>query len=373
MELVIVIACLLVNALLACLEMAFVSVGRPQLRDAAKGGRSDAKRLLALRNNPERTLSVIQIGITLVGAISAAVGGAGAEEVLAPRFQNHFGWSEGTAEAIAILCVVIPLTYFSVVLGELVPKAIALRAPMPIALKGSRWLALGDKLLGPIVSVLEWSTKQMLRLIPNRHPPTRESHDSDVDKIRTLSDQHRQYVVNLASLEEKRVREVLVPWSNAVWVGSDASAEKVTEVFTMSGFSRIPVMEQMRCIGFVYGKEFFALIRTGEKEWKNVLRPILVVQDTDTLLKVLRLMQDKRSQLALVAGVRGETTGIVTLEDIMEEVVGEIYDEDDDGSLKKILSSGGKFRLWAWRSDRDAPARRETLSPVAEGSPVPQN
>lgn len=372
-ELVIIVLCLALNALLACLEMAFVSVGKPQLREAAKTGKPEARRLLGLRTNPERTLSVIQIGITLVGAVSAAVGGASADEVLAPWFEQTFGWTEGVAEAVSIVCVVVPLTYLSVVVGELVPKTIALRAPMPIALRGSRWLAWGDAILGPLVSVLEWSTKQVLRFVPNRHPPVGEHPDTDLDTISALSEQHRQYVLNLVALEGKRIRDVLVPWERVVWLPSDTSVEKIADVFASSGHSRIPIVEDKRCLGFIYSKEFLAFSRTGERDWRNILRPVLSVRDSETLLRVIRLMQEKRNHLALACNAAGQTVGVVTLEDIIEEVVGEIYDEDDDGSLKRILASGGKFRLSAWRSGRDEPtARREALSPRGEGPLVPE-
>ena len=120
-EIAVIATCLLVNALLAGVEIGFVSVSKPQLRYLARGGSAEARRILALRDNPERTLSVIQIGITLVSAVAAAVGGAGATESMTPLLQRRFGLSETLAEAISIVFVVIPITYPSVVFGELVP------------------------------------------------------------------------------------------------------------------------------------------------------------------------------------------------------------------------------------------------------------
>ncbi len=167
-EIVIIGICLVLNGLFSCFEMAFVTVTKAQLRQMAKKGTKAASRILQLRENPERTLSVIQVGITLVGMVSAAVGGAGAEEVFAPAIESAFGISENKAEAVAIALVVIPLTFLSVVLGELVPKSIALRDPRWVTVKGASWISLADKAFSPLVRVLEGSTKLIMMLFPRR-------------------------------------------------------------------------------------------------------------------------------------------------------------------------------------------------------------
>lgn len=131
-ELAVISLCIGFNAILSLVEMAFVSVSKAELKGLSKGN-SHAARLLKLREHPERTLSVLQIGITIVGALSAAIGGVGAEEKLTPYFESA-GMSEHLAEILSIVIVVIPLTYLNVVIGELVPKSFALRHPMKISL-----------------------------------------------------------------------------------------------------------------------------------------------------------------------------------------------------------------------------------------------
>jgi putative hemolysin len=180
-EIVVVFICLLLNALFAGYEMAFVSVPRSELRGLARAGNKEAKSLLSLRENPERTLSVIQVGITLVGAVAAAVGGSGAGEFIEPYFVKKFDLSEGVAEGLSVALVVIPITYLSVVVGELVPKTLALRNPAKIVLSGAMALFLADRILSPIISLLEWSTKKILKIFSEsqrsrRHlikPPSR--------------------------------------------------------------------------------------------------------------------------------------------------------------------------------------------------------
>jgi putative hemolysin len=143
--------------------MAFVSIPRSELRGLAKAGNLSAKRLLSLRENPERTLSIIQIGITLVGAIASAVGGAGASEILEPYFKASIGFQERVAEILSVVVVVLPITYFSVVIGELVPKTLALRNPAKIVLAGAKAFLVADRILSPFITALEWSTKKFLK------------------------------------------------------------------------------------------------------------------------------------------------------------------------------------------------------------------
>ena len=161
-EVAIISVCLFLNAILAAYEMAFVSVPRPELRKIARSGNKYAKTLLSLRDSPERTLAIIQIGITMLGAIAAAVGGAGASDFIEPYLREKFGFPELLAESIGVIAVVLPITYLSVVIGELVPKTLALRNPTKIVLSGAKWLLIADRILSPIVTLLEWSTKKLL-------------------------------------------------------------------------------------------------------------------------------------------------------------------------------------------------------------------
>ncbi|MFZ4405569.1 MAG: CNNM domain-containing protein, partial [Pseudobdellovibrionaceae bacterium] len=163
-EIIVVAVCLFLNALFAAYEMAFVSVPRSELRGLARSGNKAAKALLSLREHPERTLSAIQVGITLVSAIAAAVGGVGAAETLEPYFMQKFSMSERVAEVLSVALVVIPITYLSVVIGELVPKTLALRNPTKIVLAGASALFVADRVLSPIISLLEWSTKKILKI-----------------------------------------------------------------------------------------------------------------------------------------------------------------------------------------------------------------
>ncbi len=342
-EIIVIAVCLGLNALLAATEMAFVTVSKPRLRELARNGNEAAQKILSLRENPERTLSVLQIGITLVGVIAAAVGGAGAEETLHPIVRDGLGLSDTAAEFTAIFIVVLPIAYLSVVVGELVPKSLALKNSLRVVLKAARWLVLFDRLLAPIVDMLEWSTKKLLRIFTRRVKPETPPSAPDTVELDQLSQQARQYVVNLVGIEKKRVRDVLLPWDRVITVDARQPAEEVESVILSSGHTRLPVMKEEAVAGVLNAKEFMVFRKSGADPWETVIRPAVQAQESDSLLKALRQMQEKRSHLSVV--LNGERrVGIVTIEDVLEEIIGEVFDEDDDGALKRILSTKASFR-----------------------------
>ncbi len=336
-ELIIILVCLAVNGLFSCFEMAFVSIPKPQLRQRFKDGSASAGKLLELRNNPERTLSVLQVGITLVGMISAAVGGAGAEESFAPIIEAKFGISERSSEAIAIASVVLPLTFLSVVLGELVPKAIALRDPFRIASAGVNWVVLFGKLFSPLVSVFERSTNVVLLLLPAKKKIISEA-EAEATQIEGLSHQARQYVLNLVNVEARKVKDVLLPWKQVNFVQDSFETGEIAREVISSGHTRLPVMRDSKVIGLLHTKEFIAMLASPTQNWQTIIRPILQVKESETALRILRIMQEKRTHFAVVVSPSEQPIGIVTMEDIIEEIVGDIYDEDDDGRIKKLLA-----------------------------------
>ncbi|MNJ92668.1 Magnesium and cobalt efflux protein CorC [compost metagenome] len=338
-ELIVIAICLVLNALLSAFETAFVSISKPELRLLVKGGKSEARRLLTLRDKPERTLSVIQIGITLVGAISAAVGGAGAEENLAPLFESWWGLKENVAEAISIGVVVLPLTYFSVVLGELVPKTLALKYPMKISLTGLRPVLVADQVLGPLVTFLETSTRFFLRPFTKRASTAdSESHESDNLNISTLPGTHKQYIVNLFHIEMRKIRDIMLPWPQVTFIDFDSTLGHVLQTVVASGHTRIPVMKEGQVIGIINSKEFLTFVASGELGWQQVIRNPIVVSPEAKLLATLKMMQEQKKHMAIVMS-GGDLEGIVTLEDIMEEVIGEVNDEDDDGRVRQLISN----------------------------------
>jgi putative hemolysin len=257
---------------------------------------------------------------------------------------QNFGMRETTAELLAVFLVVIPLTYLSVVVGELVPKTLALRNPAKIILAGAKALFVAERVLSPAVTVLEWSTKRVMRIFfsRGRHPVSPPQTTVEID---ALSPTHQQFVLNMANIEKKQIKDILLPWGQVNFVRSTDSLDQVMAVVFTSGHTRLPVIDNGNVLGILHTKEFLAFRETGEKNWNSIVRPVLKIQTIDSALGVLRMMQEKRNHMAVVFTLSGERTGIVTLEDIIEEIVGDIFDEDDDGRIRKVFAAKVQSRV----------------------------
>lgn len=338
----IIILCLLLNAVLSCVEMAFVTVSKPHLRKLAEEGDKQARKVLILKSNPERVLSILQIGITLVGAISAAVGGAGAEESLSPLLMTWFNIPEKASVTLSIIVVVVSLTYLSVVIGELVPKTLALRFPMRFAKIGSYFLFAMDRFFAPVVFLLEISTKLIISpFVKKMGQETVAEQSSSID-IDDLHDSNKQFVFNLIGMDKRKVKDILVPWESVTKISATAHYTAVLDLIRTTRYTRFPVVnEKTELIGILHAKDFNSEAEVSRLNWNELIRPAISIHCDEPILNALKLMQSKKSHIAAVKN-KDEVLGIVTLEDIFEEVIGDIYDDDDNPQY--LLSSNSKIR-----------------------------
>ena len=344
-KILIICLCLLFNGLFAAYEMAFVSLSKADLKSLAKNENIQSKTLLRLRESPERTLSIIQVGITLVGALSAAVGGAGANESFEPYLKTQWGLSDGASNLLAIALVVVPLAFLNVVVGELVPKSLALRNPVKLALWGARFVYFLDGLFAPLVGLLEWCTKKILALFFPKHGGFEKGVEGMVD-IESLDHHHQQAVLNLAYLENKKVKDIYIKWSQVNFIKTSDSMGDVVLMIFASGHTRLPVVDAQDgdIRGVLHTKEALGLRETGNPKWQMLIRPIIQVQLADTILTVLRLMQKNHSHMAVLETPDKNPLGLVTLEDISEEIWGDIFDEDENSRIKKIFLERVKLK-----------------------------
>ena len=252
--------------------------------------------------------------------------------------------SEKTAEFFSIVLVVLPLTYLNVVIGELVPKSLALKNPVKITFLGARWLWIADRILAPVVVVLEWSTKRILRIFFPRSRATSPIPETAVE-IDSLPQHHQQAVLNLAHLERRKIKDILVPWMDVQSVRFSAPMEDVVPVVFASGHTRLPVTDNGSVLGILHTKEFLAFRETGRDDWNSIIRPALNVLIGDSILTTLRLMQSKRNHMAIVVSPLGVRVGMVTLEDISEEIWGELFDEDEDSRIRQVFADRVKGKI----------------------------
>jgi putative hemolysin len=334
-EIIVIIVCLFLNACFAAYEMSFISVQRNELQALANEGSRRAQKLLKLRENPERVLSVVQIGITLVGAIAAAVGGAGASENLEPLLREEFDLKKKYAEFLAAFIVVVPITYFSVVVGEIVPKTLALRNPMRILMAGAPAFILSEKFLSPIVTLLEKSTKLFLMLFPEGKKKKKVEED--------LPAHQKKVVLNLIEIEEKTVGQIYTKWGLVKFIDFNDSADDVYKMILNTRHTRLPVMKDGNVYGVLNTKEFNVLHENNDPDWQSLIRDPIKVKTSDKLLGLVGVFQLKHTKMAFVyLGL--VLVGMVTFDDILEEVFGEIRDEDDDGRVQKLLAMRSRLK-----------------------------
>ena len=341
-ELVIILVCLIANAFFSAYEMAFVAISSSKLSELASERKRISKIVDRFKKKPERTLSVIQVGISLVAAIAAAVGGTGAVEKFEPYLIRRFELSSSVAEVIAVVAIIFPLTYLTVVFGELVPKTIALRFPSRVLFYGTNILSVFERILSPVVTLLEVSTAKFLKFL-HIDPPRREDDDSETE-IENLPDYHQQFVTNLISLKGKRVRRAEIPKDKVIALQLTDSKETVRRKIHKAAHSRFPILDGELVKGLLHARIFIeASVET--EDWLSLSRPIISVHESDEILEVFRRMQRERQHLAAVVDEEKKFKGIITIEDILEEVVGDINDLDDDYILG-LLSRGSKYRYY---------------------------
>jgi putative hemolysin len=329
-EIGLVLVLVVVNAGFAGSEVALISLREGQLqRLEQEGGRG---RLVAqLARDPNQFLSTIQIGITLAGFLASAAAAVSLAEPLVPLL-DFLG---GAAELVAVLLVTVVLTYLTLVVGELAPKRIALQRPEPWARRAARPLALISKLTRPAVWLLSRSTDLLVRLAggdPNlqRETVTEEEVRDLVATRATFSPQHRTILVGAFQIAERRLHDVLVPRRDVVALAANASVQEAIRKLVTTTHGRAPVYrgDLDEIVGIVTLQD---LIDASGRVADHA-RPALALPESMGVLDALRRLQAERQQLAIVINEYGGTEGIVTLEDLLEELVGEIYDEFDPDS-----------------------------------------
>jgi putative hemolysin len=341
----IVCLCLIVNAFFSAYEMAFVTISKDEIDDIEDSAKSTVARLMLFKKKPERTLSVIQIGITLVGAIAAAVGGTGAVESLEPYIVKEYGLSRSFAEAISVIVVILPLTYFSVVFGELVPKTIALKHPQRVLLIGTSILSFIDRVLSPIVTFLEFSTNFLLKLIRLGPAAAEDESMGESIEIGNLPGYHQKFVQNLVSLKGKRVSKSMVPWEKVAFLNFGESEEEIRHKIALTPHSRFPVIDGDTLVGILNVKELPDHQKQEHTPWQGQLRAVVKVLDSSRVLEAFLKMQEKKTHMAVVVNEDEHFAGVITIEDILEEVVGDIHDSTDEGRTSRLLSNRPKISL----------------------------
>jgi putative hemolysin len=325
-----------VGGVFAAAEMALVSLRDSQIKQLAHRG-NRGRTVARLNEDPNRFLSAVQIGVTLAGFLSAAFGGATLSNQLGPVLADAFDLTPGVAQAIALVIITILISYVSIVLGELAAKRLALQRAEAFALALAPLVDFIAKLARPVIWLLGVSTDVVVRLLggdpdASREEVTDEEIRALVSGSTTLSDEEREIVDDVFAAGERSLREVMLPRTEVDFLPGDMPAYRAVREVLKAPHSRYPVTGESAddIIGFVHVRDLLDPdISTRTTPVREVARPVLSLPDTVRVLRALNDMRRATSHLAIVLDEYGGTAGIVTIEDLIEELVGDITDEYD--------------------------------------------
>jgi putative hemolysin len=353
-EILIILILVFINGLFAMSELAVVSARKVRLQRLAKKGDTRAKAALELAGSPNRFLSTIQIGITLVGVLAGAFGGATIAEQIAARL-NSIPALIPYSEAIGIGLVVLFITYLSLIIGELVPKNLALNNAEKIALIVARPMTMLLRIASPVVHLLSFSTEAGLRLLrvrPSEEPPITQEEIRIMIEQGTqagIFDEAEQDMVNsIFRLGDRRVEELMVPRPRIVALNIDTLQQENWRKMAASGHIFFPVYRGNldNIMGIVSVKDLWDRMTLDQStDLKDTLLKPLMVPETMPALKVLEMFRQTDMQIALVVDEHGGIQGIVTLIDIMEAIVGDIPLINDPSHPEAVRREDGSWLL----------------------------
>jgi putative hemolysin len=356
LEIAIITFLILLNGVLALSELAVVSARRARLRVLVGSGRKGARRALALATNPGRFLSTVQIGITLVGILAGAYSGATFGAQLAQWLEQQ-GLSNAVAEPIGFGIVVAALTYLSLIVGELVPKQLALRNPEAIACAVAPAMTLLSRIGAPLVWLLDMSSRAVLRLFGSSTGPESRVTEEEIKSLIAeaesagiLQADEQRLLVGVLRLGDRSVKGVMTPRTEVRWLDLTAAETEIKRVLTDTPHSLLPVGEGSpdALVGVVQARDLLAFALQGRPlDIKAVMRTAPVVPDTMDALDVMALLRDSEVKMALILDEYGHFEGLVTPADVLEAIVG-VTSGEGAGEPGAVQREDGSWLLSGW-------------------------
>jgi putative hemolysin len=353
-EVLFILLLLVANGVFAMSELAVISSRKARLQRMAEAGDARARAALELANAPDRFLSTIQIGITLVGILAGAFGGATIAEQLGAQLARVPVLAE-YGEAVGLGIVVLAITYLSLVVGELVPKRLALNNPERIAKMVARPMGLLSRFASPVVRVLSFSTSAVLRLLrlkASDEPPVTEEEIKVLieqgAKAGVILEAEQEMVEGVFKLADRRVGALMTPRADIAWLDVNGPPGELYAQIAASPYSRFPVCLGAldNVVGVVKAKDLLARCASGEPlDLRGAMRRPLFVPDSRSALQVLEAFKGARTHLALLVDEYGAVEGLVTTNDILEAIVGDIAPAGAQGDEEAVRREDGSWLL----------------------------
>ncbi len=348
-----------VNAFFAATEIAVISINEKKVRSQAEDGDKKAAKLLSIVEDPTKFLSTIQVGITLAGFLGSAFAADSFGEMLADAIisgiENPSASLVSFLETLSVILVTLILSYFTLVLGELVPKRVAMKNKEKLASAFCGVISVLTVILKPVIWFLSVSTNGVLRLV-GIDPNEKDEAVSEEDIVTMLDagadeggldETDVEYIKNVFKLDNLTAADVMTQRGSIVAVPEDISVEDLLATIENEGYSRIPVYSETldKIVGILYAREYLLKHANPDFKLEDAMFNPKYVPETMHLDALLKEMQDTHNHIAIVVNEYGVTSGVVSMEDIIEELVGEIWDELDE-AIEPIKPIGdNKYRV----------------------------
>ena len=341
MSQVIVLAILiLINAFFAATEIAFISLNDAKIEKQAKEGNKKAKQIKKMLREPSKFLATIQIGITLAGFLSSAFAADAFADDLAPALENLMPLGLAVWRNISIILITIILSYFSLIFGELVPKRLAMRNSEKIAFGTIGIIRAISIITAPFVKLLTASTNGISKLFgitgTDEETVTEEEIRMMVDvgeEKGSIKEEEKELINNVFEFNDKVVSEIMIHRKDIYAIDINSDIDNILKELDEYKYSRIPVYEENidNIVGMLFIKDLLANVKKKDKvKISKIIREPYFVSENKQIDELFRDLQKNKHQLAIVLDEYGGTAGLVTMEDIIEELVGNIFDEYDD-------------------------------------------
>lgn len=351
-DIAIVLALIALSSLLVAAEIALISLRESQVKQLSGRGKAGA-RVAALTANPNRFLAAIQVGITVFGFLSAAIGAERLGRYISPALEE-LGLRKGVAELLSLIGLTLVIAYFSLIIGELTPKRIAIVRAVPISLASAGIVEFIARAFRPIIWLLSKSTDLLVRAF-GVDPQAAREQMSEEELIDLLSGHHafthaeKEIVEEVFEASDRQIHSIMVPRTEVDFLDSELSVTQAVKVIIETGHSRYPVVKGSfdDIIGFVNVRDLLdPQLYERQTRIGDLVRPIEFIPGTLELLPVLSKMRSDGSHIAIVVDEYGGTDGIITLEDLVEQFIGEIRDEYDHHEIDEVReSSVGEFHI----------------------------
>jgi putative hemolysin len=350
LDIILVFVFFLVGAVFSAAEMALVSLREPQIKALSHKGRR-GRSIKHLTANPNRFLSAVQIGVTLSGFLSASFGAATLVNDWMSPWLTSLGMSAKLASGLALVLVTVIISFGSIVISELTAKRLAMQNPESFALSLAPFINFIATMFRPLIWLLGACTNGLVRLLGGDPKAAKEDvSDAELRSMvvssATLGDEERHIVDEVFDAGYTSLREVMVPRTEVDFLSGETSAYRALRAVAESTHSRFPVTgtSQDDVLGFVHIRDLMEMdTPTRQLPLSQLVRPVLMLPDTVKVLKALTAMRREHAHLAIVLDEYGGTAGIVTLEDLVEEVIGDITDEYDDAPAVEHRNERDEF------------------------------